>query len=105
MNYAVSYGLSREFDTFSGGFMDIETMKKRNSYYDVICNEITAYTKKSLAYGNATAWASKKDKAYKKIVPRGKVFSRLHKQEWRILWDSLLRLEDSLSTKWQKIET
>jgi len=57
-------------------------MKKRNSYYDVICNEITAYTKKSLAYGNATAWANKKDKAYKKIVPRGKVFSRLHKQEW-----------------------
>ncbi|WP_297926049.1 hypothetical protein [uncultured Agitococcus sp.] len=76
-------------------------MKKRNSYYDVICNEITAYTKKSLAYGNATAWANKKDKAYKKIVPRGKVFSRLHKQEW----NAVVKVAKSLSTKWQKIET
>ena len=58
--------------------------------------------KKSLAYGNATAWANKKDKAYKKIVPRGgKVFSRLHKQEW----SAVVKVAKSLSTKWQKIES
>ena len=76
-------------------------MKKRNSYYDVVCNEITAYTKKALAYRNPKAWANKKDKAYKKIVPRGKVFSRLHKQEW----NAVVKVAKSLSTKWQKIET
>lgn len=76
-------------------------MKKRNSYYDVICNEITAYTKKSLAYGNATAWANKKDKAYKKIVPRGKVFSRLHKQEWQAMTKPLIAIANDLNTKYK----
>ena len=80
-------------------------MKKRHSYYDVICSELNIFNDHALAYGNTKAWANRKAKAFKRIVPRGKVFSRLHKQEWRILWDSLLRLEDSLSTKWQKIET
>ena len=80
-------------------------MKKRNSYYDLICSELNIFSDPALAYGDTKAWANRKAKAFKKIVPRGKVFSRLHEQEWRILWDSLLRLEDSLSTKWQKIET
>lgn len=76
-------------------------MKKRNSYYDVICGEISVFTRKSLAHGDSRAWANKKDKAYKKIVPRGKVFSRLHKQEW----NAVVKVAKSLSTKWQKIET
>ena len=80
-------------------------MKKRNSYYDVICSELNIFSDPALVYGNTKAWSNRKAKAFKRVVPRGKVFSRLHKQEWRILWDSLLRLEDSLSTKWQKIET
>ncbi len=71
-------------------------MKKRNSYYDMVCDEINTYTKKSLAYKNVKAWKNKKDKAFKKIVPRGKVFNRLHKQEWRIMWDSLLEAQNKL---------
>lgn len=77
----------------------------KNSYYDVICGEISVFSDPALNYGNTKAWVNRKAKAYKRIVPRGKVFLRIHAQEWRILWDSLLRLEDSLSTKWQKIET
>lgn len=80
-------------------------MKKRHSYYDVICSELNIFSDPALAYGNTKAWANRKAKAFKRIVPRGKVFLRFHAQECSILWDSLLRLEDSLSTKWQKIET
>jgi hypothetical protein len=76
-------------------------MKKRNSYYDVICGEISVFTRKSLAHGDSRAWANKKDKAYKKIVPRGKVFDRLHKQEW----NAVVKMVNNLSTKWKKIET
>ena len=80
-------------------------MKKRNSYYDLICSELNKFNDPALAYGNTKAWANRKAKAYKRIVPRGKVFLRIHAQEWNILWGSLLRVEDSLSTKWKKIET
>ena len=76
-------------------------MKKRSCYYDKICIEISIYTKKALSYGNAKAWSNKKDKAYRKIVPRGKVFDRLHKQEW----GALTKLVNDISTKWQKIKT
>jgi len=82
--------------------LDLEIkMKKRSCYYDKICIEISIYTKKALSYGNAKAWSNKKDKAYRKIVPRGKVFDRLHKQEW----GALTKLVNDISTKWQKIET
>jgi hypothetical protein len=76
-------------------------MKKRHSYYDVICSELNIFNDPALAYGNTKAWANRKAKAYKKIVPRGKVFSRLHKQEW----NAVVKAAKSLSTKWQKIET
>ena len=76
-------------------------MKKRSCYYDKICIEISIYTKKALSYGNAKAWANRKTKAFKKIVPRGKVFSRLHKQEW----NAIVKLVSNLQTKWQKIKT
>ena len=80
-------------------------MKKRHSYYDVICSELDKFNDPALNYGNTKAWANRKAKAYKRIVPRGKVFLRIHAQEWSILWDSLLRLEDDMRAKWQKIET
>ena len=76
-------------------------MKKRHSYYDVICSELNKFNDPALAYGNTKAWANRKAKAYKKIVPRGKVFSMLHKQEW----NAVVKAAKSLSTKWQKIET
>ena len=76
-------------------------MKKRNSYYDVICSELNTFSDPALAYGNTKAWANRKAKAFKKIVPRGKVFSRLHKQEW----NAIVKLVSNLQTKWQKIET
>lgn len=76
-------------------------MKKRNSYYDLICSELNIFSDPALAYGDTKAWANKKDKAYKKIVPRGKVFDRLHKQEW----NAVVKMVNNLSTKWQKIET
>lgn len=76
-------------------------MKKRNSYYDLICSELNIFSDPALAYGNTKAWANRKAKAFKRIVPRGKVFSRLHKQEW----DALVEMVKGLSTKLQKIET
>ena len=76
-------------------------MKKRNSYYDLICSELNIFSDHALAYGNTKAWANRKAKAFKRIVPRGKVFSRLHKQEW----NALVEMVKGLSTKFQKIET
>ena len=76
-------------------------MKKRHSYYDVICSELNKFNDPALNYGNTKAWANRKAKAFKRIVPRGKVFSRLHKQEW----NALVEMVKGLSTKLQKIET
>lgn len=80
-------------------------MKNRKSYYDLICSELNIFSDPALAYGDTKAWANRKAKAYKRIVPRGKVFLRIHAQEWSILWDSLLALEAGMQAKWQKIET
>ena len=77
-------------------------MKKRLNYYDLICDEITLFTRKALSYRDAKAWANRKDKAYKKIVPRGRIFDRLHKQEWSVLVKRVNNIEPA---KWQEIKT
>lgn len=77
-------------------------MKKRNSYYDVLCANLNNFSKPALAYRNPKAWDNRKAKAFKKIVPRGKVFLRLHKQEWNLLWGSLLRIESSMVREMEK---
>ena len=63
------------------------------SYYNEICGELDKFNGPALKYGDTRAWVNRKAKADKRILPRGKVFSRLDKQEWNIFWASILELE------------
>ena len=76
-------------------------MKTQNSYTDNINKALGEYSRKAFAYRDAKAWDNRKAKAYKRIVPRGKVFKMLMNQEWQATTKPLIQLANELGIKYK----
>ena len=76
-------------------------MKMQNSYTDNINKALGEYSRKAFAYRDPKAWDNRKAKAYKRIVPRGKVFKMLMNQEWQAMTKPLIAIANDLNTKYK----
>lgn len=76
-------------------------MKMRNSYTDKINEHLGEYSRKAFLFGDGKAWDNRKEKAYNRIVPRGKVFKRLIAQEWQAITKPLFDIANELNAKYK----
>ena len=76
-------------------------MKMQNTYTNKINCALGDYSRKAFAYRDAKAWDNRKAKAYKHIVPRGKVFKRLMQQEWQAITKPLFDIANELNAKYK----
>ena len=76
-------------------------MKMQNSYTETINSTLGDYSKKAFLYRDAKAWDNRKAKAYKRIVPRGRVFKRLMNQEWQAITKPLFNIANELNAKYK----
>ncbi len=50
---------------------------------EVIGKTLDDANRKAFLYGDGKAWDNRKHKIYLRYTPRGKVYSRLRRQEWK----------------------
>lgn len=59
---------------------------------ELIVETLELANRKALMYGDGKAWDNRKKKIYARHAPRGNVYQRLHKQEWKSMYNKMLQL-------------
>lgn len=65
-------------------------MKK--NYMELVGDTLEKANRYALQYGDGKAWDNRKKKIYSRHTPRGNVYQRLHKQEWKSMYNKMLQL-------------
>lgn len=71
-------------------------MKK--DYMETIGLTLEQANRKAYLYGDGKAWDNRKHKIYQRHTPRGKVYERLRKAEWKRMGEALKKLIGDLES-------
>ena len=70
-------------------------MKK--NYMEIIGKTLDDANRKAFWYGDGKAWDNRKHKIYLRHTPRGKIYARLRRQEWKGMFRDIQELAEECS--------